>query len=73
MPWRQCSKMDERLRFVARLLEGEKMAELCREFPFAAKVLPMSSVLKVTDVSRTDRLEVVGVRGFEPPTPTSRT
>jgi transposase len=24
--------MDERLRFVARLLEGEKMAELCREF-----------------------------------------
>ena len=32
MPWRECSKMDERLRFVARLLEGEKMAELCREF-----------------------------------------
>jgi len=24
--------MDERLRFVARLLEGEKMAALCREF-----------------------------------------
>lgn len=24
--------MDERLRFVARLLEGEKMAELCHEF-----------------------------------------
>lgn len=24
--------MDERLRFVARLLEGEKMAGLCREF-----------------------------------------
>jgi transposase len=24
--------MDERLRFVARLLEGEKMAPLCREF-----------------------------------------
>jgi hypothetical protein len=24
--------MDERLRFVARLLEGEKMAVLCREF-----------------------------------------
>jgi putative transposase len=32
MPWRECCKMDERLRFVARLLEGEKMAELCREF-----------------------------------------
>jgi len=24
--------MDERVRFVARLLEGEKMAALCREF-----------------------------------------
>lgn len=24
--------MDERLRFVARLLEGEKMATVCREF-----------------------------------------
>ena len=24
--------MDERLRFVARLLDGEKMAVLCREF-----------------------------------------
>ena len=29
--------MDERLRFVARLLEGEKMAELCREFDFSRK------------------------------------
>jgi hypothetical protein len=26
MPWRECCKVDERLRFVARLLEGEKMA-----------------------------------------------
>ena len=32
MPWRECYKMDERMRFVARLLDGEKMAELCREF-----------------------------------------
>jgi len=32
MPWRKCKRMDERLRFVARLLEGEKMAALCREF-----------------------------------------
>jgi len=26
--WRECYKMDERLRFVARLLDGEKMAVL---------------------------------------------
>lgn len=32
MPWNECKPMDERLRFVARLLEGEKMAALCREF-----------------------------------------
>jgi putative transposase len=29
--------MDERLRFVARLLDGEKMAELCREFDISRK------------------------------------
>lgn len=32
MPWKECRPMDERLRFVARLLEGEKMAVPCREF-----------------------------------------
>jgi len=32
MSWRECKPMDERLRFVARMLEGEKMAPLCREF-----------------------------------------
>lgn len=32
MPWKECIPMDERLKFVARLLEGEKMAPLCREF-----------------------------------------
>ena len=37
MPWRECRKMDERLRFVARLLDGEKMAVLCREFDISRK------------------------------------
>ena len=32
MPWKECKRMDERVRFIARLLEGEKMAPLCREF-----------------------------------------
>jgi putative transposase len=32
MAWKECSIMDERLKFVARLLEGEKMAVVCREF-----------------------------------------
>jgi transposase InsO family protein len=37
MPWRKCSVMDERLRFVARLLEGEQMSPLCREFGISRK------------------------------------
>ena len=37
MPWQECSKVDERLKFVARLLEGEKMAVLCREFDISRK------------------------------------
>jgi len=37
MPWQECSKMDERMRFVARLLDGEKMAVLCREFDISRK------------------------------------
>ena len=37
MPWKECKPMDERLRFVARLLEGEKMAVICREFGISRK------------------------------------
>ena len=37
MPWKECSVMDERLRFVARLLEGESMSEVCREFGISRK------------------------------------
>lgn len=32
MPWMECNLMDQKLKFIARLLEGEKMAPLCREF-----------------------------------------
>ena len=37
MPWKECQIVDERLRFIARLLDGEKMAGLCREFSIARK------------------------------------
>jgi len=30
MPWKECSVVDEEVKFVARLIEGEKMAPLCR-------------------------------------------
>lgn len=32
MPWKECHKMDEKLKFVPRFLDGEKIAVLCREF-----------------------------------------
>src|SRR4030088_2698295 len=37
MPWKECSVMDERVRFVGRLLDGEKMVALCREFAISRK------------------------------------
>lgn len=37
MPWKECHIVDERLRFVARLLDGEKMAGLCAEFGISRK------------------------------------
>jgi len=37
MPWKDGTKMDERLRFVARRLEGESMSDLCREFGISRK------------------------------------
>src|ERR1700678_2607953 len=37
MPWKECSVMDERLRFVSRLLDGEAMSDVCREFGVSRK------------------------------------
>jgi len=37
MPWKECSVVEERLRFVARLLDGEGMTDLCREFGISRK------------------------------------
>jgi hypothetical protein len=31
MPWKASSVMEERLRFVGRLLDGEAMTDVCRE------------------------------------------
>jgi transposase len=37
MPWKASSVMEERLRFVARLLEGEPMTQMCRDFGISRK------------------------------------
>lgn len=37
MPWKDVGPMDERVRFVSRLLEGERMTDLCQEFGISRK------------------------------------
>ena len=37
MPWKESSMLDEKIKFIARLLDGEKMAPLCREFNISRK------------------------------------
>ena len=37
MPWKESLVMEERLRFVARLLDGEGMREVCRSFGISRK------------------------------------
>jgi transposase len=37
MPWNEISVMEVRLRFVARLLDGEPMSDVCREFGISRK------------------------------------
>src|SRR5262249_2203236 len=54
MPWKECHVEDERLRFVARLLDGEKMATLCAEFGISRK----------TGYKIYDRYKEYGVHGL---------
>jgi len=54
MPWRECSVMDERMKFVARRLAGEGMAELCREFGISRK----------TGYKIFDRYQACGIEGL---------
>lgn len=41
MSWMECNKMDEKLKFIARYLEGETARVEPGENPFGAKVSPM--------------------------------
>jgi transposase len=55
MPWNESNHMDERLRFVARILEGEKMAVACREFGISRK----------TGYKIFNRYREAGIKGLE--------
>lgn len=54
MPWKERSVMDERMRFVIRLKDGESMAALCREF----------GISRVTGYKILERYEACGLEGL---------
>jgi transposase InsO family protein len=61
MPWKESSVMEERLRFVARLLDGEPMAALCREVGISRK-----TGYKIFDRYREHGLEALTDRSRRP-------
>ena len=61
MPWRASSVMEERLRFVARLLDGEAMTEVCREFGISRK-----TGYKIFDRYKEHGLEALSDRSRRP-------
>ena len=61
MPWKECSVMDERLRFVSRLLDGEAMTDVCREFGISRK-----TGYKIFDRYKEHGLEALSDRSRRP-------
>ena len=54
MPWTESTKMDEKLRFVSRFLDGESISALCREF----------GISRVTGHKIVDRYKESGMKAF---------
>jgi transposase-like protein len=61
MPWKASSVMEERLRFVARLLDGEAMTDVCREFGVSRK-----TGYKIFDRYKEHGLEALSDRSRRP-------
>src|ERR1700748_1092209 len=61
MPWKARSVMEERLRFVARLLDGETMTDVCREFGISRK-----TGYKIFDRYKEHGLEALSDRSRRP-------
>jgi putative transposase len=59
MPWKESDPMSERLKFVSRFLDGERMADLCREFEISRK----------TGYKLVQRYEENGIEGIKDRSP----
>ena len=66
MPWKASSVMEERLRFVARLLDGGTMTDVCRDFGVSRK-----TGYKILDRYEEHGLEALTGRVDRSATPTS--
>jgi putative transposase len=54
MPWKECDKVSERIKFIGRLLDGEKMSDLCKEF----------GISRVTGYKIQERYKAEGLRSL---------
>lgn len=54
MPWKESHAMDEKMKFIGRLLSGEKMAVVCREF----------GITRRTGYKFWDRYRTIGIDGL---------
>ena len=61
MPWKVSSVMEERLRFVARMLDGEAMTDVCRDFGISRK-----TGYKIFDRYKEHGLEALSDRSRRP-------
>jgi transposase len=61
MPWKASSVMEERLRFVARLLDGEAMTDVCQDFGISRK-----TGYKIFDHYKEHGLSALGDRSRRP-------
>ena len=61
MPWKESSVVDERLRFLARVLDGEPMTEVCRDFGISRK-----TGYKIFDRYKEHGLEALSDRSRRP-------
>jgi transposase InsO family protein len=61
MPWKASSVMEERLRFVARVLDGEAMTDVCRDFGVSRK-----TGYKILDRYKAHGLEALSDRSRRP-------
>ena len=61
MPWKESSVMDERLRFIGQLVDGEAMTDVCREFGISRK-----TGYKIFDRYKAHGLEALADRSRRP-------